>query len=692
MPINMLDHVVLNGSLDALGQVDFNKVPSLDFVVPVVVSDPVVTGADEGRIIYNTTSNTLKYCDGTVWLELGQAGAGGPPSGSAGGDLTGSYPNPQIGAGVIVDADVNATANIAQSKIGGLTTSLSSKADVTTTVTAGNGLTGGGSLAANRTISALAADASISVAVGGLSVVSAPKWTTGRTITLTGDITGASAAWDGSAAVSFATAIGAGVIVDADVNAAAAIATSKISGLDTALAARALTTVDLTAGAGLTGGGTLAANRTFAVGAGTGITVNADDVAINRAVVDTWYVDTAGDTMTGALTLNADPTLDMHAANKRYVDITSAGFSFKTAVRIVATTNLGLTGLAAIDGVTPIAGDRVLATAQTTTSQNGVYIAAAGAWTRATDMDASGELKDGTLIPVAEGTLNADSQWMCTAIGASPWVPGSSSSTWTKYTSLQDLQAGAGLTKTGNVVDIVGDATMNIAADSIGVLSAPKWTTGRTITLTGDVTGVSAAFDGTANLSFVTANAAGAIVDADVNASAAIATSKISGLDAALTGKVPTTRSVIAGTGLTGGGALSADVTLNVVGDANLSVTADQVAVLSAPKWTTARSITLTGDVTGTVASVDGTANVSIATTLVGGSAFPKKYAVDVPAGTTGIVITHSLNTLDVVVEVYNKTGGGTVYCDVARPTVNTVTLGFASAVSAGVYRVVVTG
>lgn len=43
----------------------------------------------------------------------------------------------------------------------------------------------------------------------------------------------------------------------------------------------------LTAGAGLTGGGTLAADRTFAVGAGTGITVNADDVAIDTAVVTT---------------------------------------------------------------------------------------------------------------------------------------------------------------------------------------------------------------------------------------------------------------------------------------------------------------------------------------------------------------------------------------------------------------------
>ena len=143
----------------------------------------------------------------------------------------------------------------------------------TRTVSAGNGLTGGGDLSINRTISALAANGSISVAVGGLSVLSAPqwttgrtitltgdttgvsaafdgtaplsfatvgvqaaKWTTGRTITLTGDITGTSAAWDGSAALSFATAIGAGVIVDADIS---AISTSKITGLDTALTNKA---------------------------------------------------------------------------------------------------------------------------------------------------------------------------------------------------------------------------------------------------------------------------------------------------------------------------------------------------------------------------------------------------------------------------------------------------------------------
>lgn len=48
------------------------------------------------------------------------------------------------------------------------------------------------------------------------------------------------------------------------------------------------TTRTITAGSGLTGGGDLSADRTLDVGAGTGITVNANDVAINQAFTPTW--------------------------------------------------------------------------------------------------------------------------------------------------------------------------------------------------------------------------------------------------------------------------------------------------------------------------------------------------------------------------------------------------------------------
>ncbi len=44
------------------------------------------------------------------------------------------------------------------------------------------------------------------------------------------------------------------------------------------------TSVSITAGAGLTGGGDISATRTINVGAGTGITVNTDDIAVSANI------------------------------------------------------------------------------------------------------------------------------------------------------------------------------------------------------------------------------------------------------------------------------------------------------------------------------------------------------------------------------------------------------------------------
>ena len=57
----------------------------------------------------------------------------------------------------------------------------------------------------------------------------------------------------------------------------------------------------------------------------------------------------------------------------------------KDPCRLATTANDTLSGLAARDGVTPVANDRVLVKNQSTASANGIYVAAAGAWTRAID-------------------------------------------------------------------------------------------------------------------------------------------------------------------------------------------------------------------------------------------------------------------------------------------------------------------
>lgn len=71
--------------------------------------------------------------------------------------------------------------------------------------------------------------------------------------------------------------------------------------------------------------------------------------------------------------------------------------------KLVATTNLALSGLAAIDGVTPLAGWRILAVGQTTPSQNGPWLASAGAWSRPPDFP-TGQVVVGRTVSIGAGT------------------------------------------------------------------------------------------------------------------------------------------------------------------------------------------------------------------------------------------------------------------------------------------------
>ncbi len=140
----------------------------------------------------------------------------------------------------------------------------------------------------------------------------------------------------------------------------------------------------------------------------------------------------------GTLAANSATRVATQQAVKTYVDGNLDGRSWKQAVRAATTVN-GTLATAyengdTIDGVVLATGDRILLKNQTAASENGIYVVAAtGAPTRSTDANTGAELVNATCY-VSEGTVNADTQWSCTA--NAPITIGS--------TSLPFAQSGSG--------------------------------------------------------------------------------------------------------------------------------------------------------------------------------------------------------------------------------------------------------
>ncbi len=116
---------------------------------------------------------------------------------------------------------------------------------------------------------------------------------TSRTIQLSGDVTG-NVSFDGSSDVTITA------VVQDDSH---SHVISNVDGLQTALDSKAPTARTITAGNGLTGGGDLTANRTLTVGGGTGVTVNANDIAIGQDVATSANPTFANITSTGNISV-----------------------------------------------------------------------------------------------------------------------------------------------------------------------------------------------------------------------------------------------------------------------------------------------------------------------------------------------------------------------------------------------------
>ena len=325
----------------------------------------------------------------------------------------------------------------------------------------------------------------------------------------------------------------------------------------------------------------------------------------------------SGGTMTGNLILNADPNAALGAATKQYVDtIASAGIHYHAPVRaehpsnLNATYNNGSSGVGAtltnagtnaalvIDSVSMVLNDRVLVANQTDQTQNGVYtVTTVGdgstAWvlTRSTDTDTAAPsdpdaFGKGDAFFIKEGFTNAGHLDVLSTSGTI--VFGTTNIVFSEVAETTVYSGGTGITLTGTTFSIgqdvgttsnvtfnqvtaaiIGNVTGNLTGDVTGNAdTATALETARTIQLSGDVTG-SASFDGTANINITAA------VQDDSHAHVI---SNVDGLQSALDAKVPTSRIITAGNGLTGGGDLSANRTLTVGAGGGITVTADTVA------------------------------------------------------------------------------------------------------------------
>lgn len=122
---------------------------------------------------------------------------------------------------------------------------------------------------------------------------------------------------------------------------------------------------------------------------------------------------------TGNITLKIDPSVVL--ATREYVDnkILEELYKLdsKQSVLVATTANIALAGLQVIDGVSVPAGARVLVKNQAVAKDNGIWIAAAPVWTRATDADTNAEVTSALVVSVEQGATLADSRWQLVTDG-----------------------------------------------------------------------------------------------------------------------------------------------------------------------------------------------------------------------------------------------------------------------------------
>jgi len=181
------------------------------------------------------------------------------------------------------------------------------------------------------------------------------------------------------------------------------------------------------------------------------------------------------------------------------------GTPIKT-VKVATTANLAsLSGLLTVDGVVLVAGDRVLVKNQTLSQNNGIYVAAATAWSRSVDANTWAEFI-GLQVFVSNGTVNDLTYWQSNAtaggtLGTTPIAFTTLSITpivWTLETPT--LTTGQQVWQSDGVYNPTNDQTIwevpYLSSLKVGNLAAISTNTGN-LTVSGNFQANNAAISGT---------------------------------------------------------------------------------------------------------------------------------------------------------------------------------------------------